>query len=101
MDRAAYSLLGEPEQVELLYDPGARLIGLRAVGTDVSHAYPVRQQKSSSSLLVSGRAFTRFYGVSTDVARRYSAKMIGNVLAIDLNENRLTRDRRMEVGAAS
>src|SRR5215212_376396 len=79
VNRAACNALGDPEAVELLFDRTERLIGLRGVSARVPHAYPVRTQAASSSVLVSGRAFARHYGISTDVARRYPAKMIGDV----------------------
>jgi hypothetical protein len=84
VNRAAHVALGEPEAVELLYDRGERVMGLRGVSPEVQHAYPVRRQRATSSLLVSGRAFTRCYGIPTDAARRYRARMLGNVLAVDL-----------------
>lgn len=86
INRAACKSLGEPEAVELLFDPTERLIGLRGVSAQVSHAYPLRRQAASSSVLVSGRAFARHYGISTDVARRYPARLIGDVLAVDVKE---------------
>src|SRR5215213_2963119 len=86
VNRAAFGALGEPVAVELLFDPTERLIGLRGVSRQVPHAYPLRTQAASSSMLISGRAFARHYGISTDVARRYPATMIGDVLAVDTNE---------------
>jgi hypothetical protein len=84
LNRDAYQLLGKPEWVELLYDRGASLMGFRAAGTRVPHAYRVRSQKASSSVLVSGGAFTRHYGIPTDVARRYPAALSDGVLVVDL-----------------
>ena len=81
VNRAAHIALGEPEAVELLYDWNERVMGLRAVSPEVQHAYPVRRQRATSSLLVSGRAFTTCYGIPTETARRYQARMLGDVLA--------------------
>jgi hypothetical protein len=86
LNRAGCKALGEPEAVELLFDRTERLIGLRGVSAQVPHAYPLRTQAASSSVLVSGRAFARHFGISTDVARRYPAKMIGDVLAAHVKE---------------
>jgi hypothetical protein len=100
VSRAACKALGDPEAVELLFDRTERLIGLRGVSAQVPHAYPLRTQAASSSVLVSGRAFTRHYGISTDVARRYSATMIGDVLAVDVKEQGVTTGRHSEDEAA-
>jgi hypothetical protein len=90
VNRAAWNALGEPAAVELLFDRTERLIGLRGAPAQVPHAYPLRTQAASSSVLVSGRAFTRHYGIPTDVARRYPARMVGDVLAADVKEGTAT-----------
>jgi hypothetical protein len=100
LNRDVFRLLGEPAAVELLFDRGAQVMGFRAAEATLSHTYPVRRQKSSSSLLVSGRAFTQYYGIATDVARRYPATKIGDVLAVDLKEDSVTTGRHTEEAAA-
>ena len=100
VNRAACRALGDPEAVELLFDRTEQLIGLRGVPAQVPHAYPLRTQASSSSVLVSGRAFTRHYQIRTDVARRYPATMIGDVLAVDLKEQGVTTGRLTQEEAA-
>ena len=37
-NKSAHMALGEPETVELLYDPNERIIGVRAIDPDVEHA---------------------------------------------------------------
>jgi hypothetical protein len=101
VNRAAWNALGEPAAVELLFDRTERLIGLRGAPAQVPHAYPLRTQSASSSVLVSGRAFTRHFGISTDVARRYLAKMIGDVLAVDVKEQGVTTGRHAQEEEAS
>jgi hypothetical protein len=86
VNRAAHAALGEPEAVELLYDRNEQLMAMRGVSAELRHAYPLRRQRASSSLLVSGRAFTRCYGIPTETACRYPARMLGDVLAVDLKE---------------
>jgi hypothetical protein len=83
----AAALLGNPTAVELLYDRDAHMMGFRGAAVNDVHAYRLRPQAASSSLLVSGRAFTRFFGIPTNVARRYRAAMIGDVLAVDMTED--------------
>jgi hypothetical protein len=99
VNRAAHKALGEPEAVELLYDRDERVMGMRGVSPDVQHAYPVRRQRATSSLLVSGRAFTRGYGIPTETARRYRAQMMGDVLAVDLKEGVTTGIQRVDAEA--
>jgi len=96
VNRAGCKALGEPEAVELLFDRTEQLIGLRAASPTVPHAYPLRTQTASSSVLVSGRAFTRYFGIPTDVARRFRAMMVGDVLAAHVKEGVATGRRASE-----
>ena len=96
VNRAAHVALGEPEAVELLYDRDERVMGMRGVSGEVRHAYPLRRQRATSSLLVSGRAFTTCYGIPTDAAHRYRAQMLGDILAVDLKEGVRTCAQSME-----
>jgi hypothetical protein len=96
----AAALLGNPKAVELLFDRGAHVMGFRGAAANVPHAYRVRPQPASSSLLVSGRAFTRHFGIPTDVARRYPATMIGDVLAVHLAGGGAATGQQMEEEAA-
>jgi hypothetical protein len=85
LNRAAYKLLGEPEHVELLYDPEEKLIGFREVSDNSPRAYPVRPQgESAATLMIAGQAFTKYYGIDTSLARRYSVEMVDNILVLDL-----------------
>jgi hypothetical protein len=95
----ADQLLGRPEAVELMYDRERRVMGFRAVASTIPHGYRVRAQKGSSSRLVSGKAFTRHYGIATDTARRYPATMIGDVLAVKLNDEAMKTARQTEDAA--
>jgi hypothetical protein len=85
---AAHAALNSPEAIELLYDPEERIIGVRGVDSSAEHAYPLRIMpgKHQSGFIVSGTAFTKYYGIPTDVSKRYPAKMDGDVLCIDLKQ---------------
>lgn len=87
LNRAAYTALGEPQAVELLYDARNRTVGLRAVEVSVEHAYPVRSQggKTTGPYLVAGIGFAKHHGIDTATARRYPAVMDGGVLCVDLS----------------
>jgi hypothetical protein len=86
LNPAAYEALGSPEAVELLYAPRARTIGIRAADPSLPHAYKPRQQKRAQVRSVAAQAFLKHYGIEVAVTRRYPARMIDDVLAIDLNQ---------------
>lgn len=89
MNRAAYALIESPTHVELLYDKDERVIGIRAVGDDVPHAYEVRAQtkdKVSGPVIVAGTAFTQYYEIDTNVSRRWTPTVENGILRIDLKD---------------
>jgi hypothetical protein len=85
-NKAAHVALGSPRAVELLYDKEHEVMGIRPVDPTVDHAYPMRAQanKDEGPYIVSGAAFTKYYGIKTEVARRFNAEMEDGVLIIDL-----------------
>jgi len=101
LNRAAHELLGAPPAVELLFDVDEHVIGFRPVDPGVHHAYPVRKQPSSFSYLVAGQAFAKYYGIPIGETRRYTAAMIGDVLAIDLKQEATTPPTRGGRGAVT
>ena len=100
VNRKAYELLGKPSAAELLFDRGARMMGFRAAAVTVPHAYRLRGQKASSSVLISGKSYLRHFGITADETRRYPASMIGDVLAVDLKEAGATTGQHTEEAAA-
>ncbi len=97
----AYKALGQPEAIELLYDRERDLMGLRKVHPDADSAYVVRPLGSGNSTwLISGKAFTTYYGIKIGVARRWTAKVDedSNMLVVDLSEPGLevTSNRKRE-----
>jgi hypothetical protein len=100
----AFEALGSPEAVELLFDRGERVIGLRRADPDLPHSYRVRRPANSPSYAVYGKTFLRHYGVELGPARRYPAAMVGDVLAVDLKAGapvpaRRTSTKGSEAGA--
>jgi hypothetical protein len=85
---AAYEALGRPEAIELLFDPETRIMGARPVAPSETHSYPVRppSTKRDPGFIISGKAFTAFYDIPTDVARRRLAYLQDGILCVDLNE---------------
>lgn len=104
---AAHAALGQPEAVELLYDPSEKIIGVRKVDPAVEHAYPLRSpSQAERSFILSGTAFMRYYELDAEVSTRRSAYMDGDVLCIDLkdagtvvtsNRNKAARTRADEI----
>lgn len=84
MNEASYEALGEPDEVELLYDPDEQIIGFRAASETSPHSYPIKPQPNGRTYQTGGRAFCSHYGIETGQARRFAADMIDGVLAIDL-----------------
>ncbi len=86
---AAHAALGSPEAVELLYAKDDQIIGVRAIDKSVEHAYPIRavggNSGTASTFIVSGAAFTKYYGIDTTESKRYPAALVDDVLCLDLN----------------
>jgi hypothetical protein len=84
---AAHALLGQPEAIELLFDRDEQLVGVRKVAPTVEHAYPIRRAAANdTTYMVSGTAFTKYYGIDTSESVRRPAVMREDVLVIDLKE---------------
>jgi len=89
LNLSAFEALESPETVELLYDRGERLVGIRKVDPSVEHAYIVRGLggRTTTTWLISGTAFTKFYGIDTEAAKRWKARIEeGPMLVVDLKE---------------
>ncbi len=88
LNQAARDLLGAPTAVQLLYSRARNVIGIRAGDPGDPRSYPLRAQgERGRTYLVAGAAFTQHYGIPTTEARRYQARMAGDMLTIDLNED--------------
>lgn len=85
LNKSAQAALGDPDAVELLFDPEEKIIGLRPIDPRAPHAYPVRAQKQDfGPYLIAGMAFTKYYSIDTEASVRRIAYMDGDVLCIDL-----------------
>jgi hypothetical protein len=87
LNQPAYELLGKPEAVELLFNPGNRLIGFRPSERSSPDSYAVRHHTKFSHQ-VEGRAFFNHYSIPEEVtAQRYEAELTDDgILTIDLNK---------------
>lgn len=91
LNKAAHHLMGDPEAVELMYDPDESVVGFRGVDQTVEHAYSIRtmggsRNEGATTYMVSGTAFFKYFGIDTSVATRYSPTMKDDVLCVDLKE---------------
>lgn len=89
INRAAFALMEKPAAVELLWDPDRRIIGLRPVPIESPNAYPVRPQVANAErgpLLIAGNLFTKFIGLDTDEAHRWTPYMEAGILCLDLSK---------------
>jgi hypothetical protein len=86
LNRSSFAALGSPDAVELLYDRGQRIVGLRPVAARAANAYHVRPSSSApgSPLVISAMAFTKFYDIDTSLTRRFDAYLEDGVLCVDL-----------------
>ncbi len=100
MNEASYDALGQPDQVELLYDREERVIGFRAATDKSPHSYPIKPQQNGRTFQTGGRAFCKHYGIETGKARRFAGEMIDGVLAIDLKGEALDAGRAKYVKRA-
>jgi hypothetical protein len=90
INRVAYEMLGGPEAVELLYSKqNGGIIGIRQVSSKEPYAFPLRGQgrrgQEPSNYLVAVQAFTKHYGIDTNVAMRYPVEMQEDILTVPLN----------------
>jgi hypothetical protein len=77
--------LGKPEAVTLLYDEEEKLIGFKPVDLSNPRGFPIRAQGPNlKSYIIAGQAFSKYHGLDTSVARRYSVEMRDGILVLDL-----------------
>jgi hypothetical protein len=98
---AAYTELGSPKAVELLYSRTDRVIGLRSVDPTERHAYVPRTATKNlghGPYVVSGAAFFSYFGIEVDQTLRYPATVEDNILRISLNNPDPKDSRRKKTG---
>lgn len=85
INQSAYVRIGSPEYVDLFYDPHENLIGIqRAEDREEGHRVRVADQKGASAV-VSGTAFTNYYGIPNKESLRWEPSFRGQMLIVDLN----------------
>ena len=89
LNEAAYTELGSPAAVELMYSRADRVIGIRAVDPDEPHAYVPRtpaKQKGRGPYILSGAAFFSHFGIPLGPTTRYMVTVKDGILTIDLKK---------------
>jgi hypothetical protein len=89
LNEAAYTELGSPEAVELLFSRTNRKIGIRAADPAKPHAYIPRtpaKQKGRGPYIISGAAFFSHFGITVGQTTRYMVTVQDGILTIDLKE---------------
>lgn len=89
LNAAAYQLLGEPRAVQFLWDADEKLIALKPTSADDLNGYPARRQtaaKVNSPVVIAGAMFTRFIGLDTTHAKRWTPEKRDDLLIVDLKQ---------------
>lgn len=84
LNEAAFKAMGEPERVEIFYDPNESIIAFAPTIDSNLSGYPLRRQATGATWLISGQKFTRHYSIDTAVARRYQVDVDDKILFVDL-----------------
>lgn len=80
----AHKLIEGARVVELLFDPGRRVMALRPAEPS-PRTYELRAPSKSGQTLVSATAFMQAYDIDTSVSRRYEPFEEDGMLCIDFN----------------
>lgn len=96
LNAAAHALLGSPAAVELLFDRDEQILGLRPVDASADHAVFVRPSSRSPKAprVISAMAFVRHYDIDTTHARRWVARLDGEVLVIRIDDGQVVSKQR-------
>lgn len=88
LNQAAHAALGKPEAVELLFDAGEQIMGLRPADAVAAHGYTLRPSSKRGGIVsvyvFSGVAFVRYYDIDVSASRRWKAYMEDGVLCVKL-----------------
>lgn len=84
-NQSAHEALGQPEMVEILFDPERGLLGLRPTEA-ADGSFRVRRLGPQNTWITSARGALRRVGLLPESAFRQVARMEGGVLVIDVSE---------------
>jgi hypothetical protein len=88
LNNSAYTALGAPEAVELLYDVQSRIVGLHPVDARASRACFLRSPTGNGSgpFVISAMAYLHYYDIDLGSTRRWTAFLDGGILCVDLRQ---------------
>jgi hypothetical protein len=94
-NHAAFTALGEPDSVALLYDTAENIVAMRSVPKSHENAYTVRKQQHAHSYLVGAQGFVAHYQIPTQRALRFPGHDYGDgVWGFALREGTVVQNRR-------
>lgn len=95
INTSGYADMGNPEAVEMLYDPNRNAVGLRPADPNIPTAVRFRASQHRKNLhVLPGSAFVRRNNIDTSVGRRYPARMVDGILVADLQNGEPTTGGR-------
>jgi len=66
LNREAWAALGKPEAVELLFDPGRRVIGLQKTDAWRPNAFPVKHKRTATGKTINASPFCNHFMIWTN-----------------------------------
>ena len=83
----AFEELSRPSHVILSYDKDDKLVGLEPSSGNERYSFPVKEWGTTAenrNWAISVRSFYKYYGLDTEVTRRFRTTMQEGILIIDL-----------------
>ncbi|MBK9214998.1 MAG: hypothetical protein IPM59_05275 [Chloracidobacterium sp.] len=87
LNRRAFELIGEPKAVEMLFDGGQRLIGVRPSDPKKPNAFPVRLHSGGNYRQINAAAFCHHYRIRTEKTVLFERfAVVRGVLTLDMEQ---------------
>lgn len=101
LNQAAFSALGEPAAVLLLYDKEAKVVGLKPVSADTRHAFPIRRQPNSKSYVIGAASFCAHYDIPVGATTAFIPTLEDGILVFELDKGIQLPSRRRNKGESA
>jgi hypothetical protein len=86
LNQAAYTALGEPKAVLLLFDSESRAVGLQPTSEATRHAFPVRRQPNSKSYIIGAASFCKHYEIPVEATRAFEPVLEDGILVFEIDK---------------
>jgi hypothetical protein len=88
LNASAFTCLGQPVAVDLLFDRELRIIGLQPADPSSRHCVFIRRAGPTARgpFLVSARSYAKFYDIDIPQTMRWPAELIGGVLCVNIDD---------------